>query len=90
MNELIEKIRQNFSHYLVLAVILNIGLAAFWYFQYLRAIQLWVVLLTCGAYVVWGIIHHHFEGDLHLKVVLEYLTTAILGFLIIWFLLLRA
>lgn len=90
MNELIEKIRQNFSHYLVLAVILNIGLAAFWYFQYVRTIQLWAVFLTGIAYVIWGIIHHHLEGDLHLKVVLEYLTTAILGFLIIWFLLLRA
>ena len=89
-NEFLSKIRENFSHYLVLAVILNIGLAGFICFQYVRAVQFWVVFLTGVAYVIWGIIHHYLEGDLHLRVVLEYLATAIFGFLIIWFLLLRA
>lgn len=90
MNDLIEKIRENFNHYLVLAVILNIGLAGFIYFQYVRTIQLWMVFLTGVAFAAWGVIHHYLEGDLHLKVVLEYLSSALLGFLVIWFLLLRA
>lgn len=90
MSELLNKIKKDFVHYLVLAVILNIGLGAFWYFQYLRTIQLWVVAFTSVAFVTWGIIHHYLCQELHLRVVLEYLATAILGFLVIWFLLLRA
>jgi len=86
---MIEKIRQNFSHYLVLAVILNFGLVAFWYFQYQRIMQAWVVFFTGLAYLVWGIIHHYLEDDLHLKIFLEYLSTSLFGFLVIWFLLLR-
>ncbi|MBI5356780.1 hypothetical protein HZB78_04170 [Candidatus Collierbacteria bacterium] len=35
------------------------------------------------AYLVWGITHHWHKKDLHLKVVLEYLGIAILGFAII-------
>jgi len=90
MEDLINKIKENFSHYLVLAVILNIGFIAFWYFQFVMAIQIWVVLLTGLAFVIWGVVHHYLKEDLHQRVVLEYLSTAILGFLIIWFLLLRA
>lgn len=90
MKDLIEKIKENFKHYLILAVILNIGFVFFIYFQYVKTIQLLVVVLMGFAFIMWGIVHHYLEGDLHLRVVLEYLSTAILGLLIIWFLLLRA
>lgn len=37
------------------------------------------VIVGATAYVTWGIIHHWRRGDLHLKVVLEYIGIAILG-----------
>lgn len=90
MNELLNKLRDYFGHYLILAIILFIGLAAFWYFRFVGSFQLVVVALTGLAFLVWGVIHHSLMGDLHLRVFLEYLSTAVFGFLVIWFLLLRA
>ena len=43
----------------------------------------YALLLGVGAYLVWGIIHHWHKKDLHLKVMLEYLGIAILGFAVI-------
>lgn len=47
----------------------------------------YVLLFGVGAYVVWGIIHHWHRGDLHLKIVLEYLGLAILGVTVVFSLL---
>lgn len=41
-------------------------------------IELAAILLGV-SYVVWGVLHHARRGDLHMKVVLEYLGIAILG-----------
>jgi len=41
------------------------------------------VILAAIIYVVWGIVHHWHHGDLHLKVVLEYLGLAVLGVTVI-------
>lgn len=43
-----------------------------------------VVIAVAVAYVLWGIVHHSRSGDLHPKVVLEYVGIAILGVAIIW------
>lgn len=40
------------------------------------------VTIAAAAYVSWGIIHHARRGDLHLKIVLEYLALALLGVVI--------
>ena len=42
-----------------------------------------VVLAVAVAYVLWGVIHHSRSGDLHPKVVLEYVSIAILGIMIV-------
>lgn len=39
--------------------------------------------IAAAAYVAWGIIHHSRRGDLHLKIVLEYLGLVILGIAIV-------
>ena len=90
MKEMIEEIKVHFVHYLVLIIILLLGGGAFLYFNYLRTAQMIVLLLTGITYVIWGIVHHSLEGDLHQKIILEYLSTAILGIILVWFLLLRA
>ena len=40
--------------------------------------------IAAAAYLVWGIIDHHRRGDLHLKIVLEYLALAILGVVLVY------
>jgi len=78
------------THYLILILILGIGLVSFWFFHYQKMMQIWTVVLTGLAYVLWGVIHHYLEKTLHAKLVLEYLTTAVFGVLLILSLLLRA
>lgn len=41
-------------------------------------IELAAIILGAG-YVLWGVLHHWRRGDLHPKIVLEYLGLAILG-----------
>lgn len=43
-----------------------------------------VVIAVAVAYVLWSIVHHARSGDLHPKVVLEYVGIAILGVAIVW------
>lgn len=90
MMSLNEDIKTHLSHYLVLLVILNVGIGAFLFFSYSRNYQMMILLLTSLAYVLWGLIHHWFCEDLHLKVVLEYILIALLVNLVLLGLLIRA
>lgn len=75
---------KHFGHYLTLAFILVFGGVSFFYFRRFPQAQTVSIFLTASFYVFWGMIHHHLEGDLHLRVVLEYVAVAFLGFLILW------
>lgn len=90
MENLISELGENAKHYLILALIFSLALIAFGYFRYVSSIQILIVLLTAASYVSWGVIHHYAKGDLHPRVVFEYLSLAVFGVLILWFLLLRA
>jgi len=61
-----------YVNFVVLAVILVSGIFTFWGAQNDKTIQLFVGVATAVAYVIWGMIYHSLEGDLHLKVVIEY------------------
>lgn len=41
-------------------------------------------VVTAISYIAWGVIHHARRGDLHTKVVLEYLSIALLGIAIVY------
>ncbi len=59
-------------NYLVLLLILLVGM---WAFNMVRpnvTLQLTVGIVTAVAYVLWGVIHHAMLGDLHHKIVIEY------------------
>lgn len=90
MEGLILDIKRYRSHYLALAIILGIGLGVFTYFRFQPLSQSVAVFLTSSAYLFWGIIHHKLEGDLHLKVVLEYLLISLIIDLLVISLILRA
>lgn len=77
-------------HYFTLLCILLVGLWGLFWFDYNPAIQLGIVISLGVAYVVWGIVHHLYHRDLHLKIILEYVLMATLAVLIFGSLLFRA
>ncbi len=84
MKNLLLDFKEHFWHYLCLLFILTCGGAAFIFFQRVPQIQVISLFFTASFYVLWGVIHHYLEGDLHIRIVLEYLAIALLGFLILW------
>ena len=83
MKHILLDIKEHPGHYLVLAFILLIGAIAFFYFRRFPQAQVTSVFLTASFYVLWGVAHHYLEGDLHLRIILEYFAIALLGFLVL-------
>lgn len=84
MKKIFEDIKKHLGHYLVLLFILTFGGVTFFYFQRFPQAQTVSIFLTASFYVLWGIVHHYLEGDLHLRVIMEYVAMALLGFLVLW------
>lgn len=61
------------SHFIVLVALLAVGVLTFIYVRPNTTLQLFVGIITASAYVLWGIIHHAIQKDLHQKIVVEYL-----------------
>lgn len=59
-------------HYIVLLAILTGGVVAFYLVRPNVTYELLVSIATTVAYVLWGIIYHVIEKDLHHKIVIEY------------------
>lgn len=60
-------------HTVVLFLILAGGIGMFYYTAGNQMMQLASGIATTICYVVWGITHHMMIGDLHKKIVIEYL-----------------
>ena len=60
-------------HFLVLLAILAGGVGTFFYVRSDHVLQLAAAGATAAAYVLWGIIHHAVQKDLHPKIVIEYM-----------------
>jgi hypothetical protein len=80
---------KDLSHYMVLFGILLAGFAGLILFSYDKNFQVAVAAALVSAYVSWGMVHHYLHKDLHFEVVLEYLIVAILGFVIIFSVIIR-
>ncbi|MGA3291864.1 MAG: hypothetical protein ABSC49_01815 [Candidatus Microgenomates bacterium] len=80
---------KDLSHYLVLFGILLAGFTGLIIFSYDKSFQIAVSLALVAAYVSWGVVHHYLHKDLHFEVVLEYLVVAVLGFVIIFSIIVR-
>lgn len=70
------------SHYFVLLSLLLVGLWGIYWFSYNPAMRMVIMVGLSISYVVWGIVHHSHLGDLHLKIVVEYILVAMLAVLI--------
>ncbi|MBM3282932.1 hypothetical protein FJY90_01635 [Candidatus Gottesmanbacteria bacterium] len=71
------------SHYLLLVLLLSFGVATIFNFAGNQEKQFLAAVITSLIYFLWGIIHHRLEGDLHPKVVVEYLLIALLAVLLL-------
>lgn len=80
---------KDLSHYLVLFGILLAGFAGLILFSYDKAFQTATASALVMAYASWGVAHHYLHGDLHIETVVEYLVVAILGFVIIFSMIIR-
>jgi hypothetical protein len=63
---------QRLVHFLVLIVMLTLGVGVFYYVAPNRTLQMASGIATSVGYMLWGIIHHHMEGDLAWRLVIEY------------------
>ncbi len=79
--------RNHLLHYLVLLLFVVFGLVGFWYLSFSRFLQFVDVGVTLFSYVVWGILHHYFEGRLYPKVIFEYILVSLIILLSVSFLL---
>lgn len=71
-------------HYLSLLLILASGVLLLMAFPRNEALQLSVLVGTAFGYVAWGVVHHHIHRDLNMFVVVEYISIAILGLVLIY------
>ena len=70
-------------HYLILTVILFLAVILFFIFSGNRQYQFYTAIITSIIYLIWGIVHHYLEGDLHPKIVVEYLLIALLALILL-------
>lgn len=61
------------ANFVVLAVILISTVLLFWQMRDNKSMQIIVGILLSVLYATWGIVNHAMQGDLHPKVVVEYL-----------------
>ncbi len=80
---------QKIISYAVLVIILASGMYTFLYVSQSAYLQLVVGVLTSVAYVMWGIIHHLQQKDLHRKVVIEYILIGLIAIVLLATVLLR-
>ncbi len=69
-------------HFVVLGCILVGGIALFYLTRGIPSLQLLVGIVTSLSYIAWGIIHHALSGDLHPKIVIEYVLIGSIAILV--------
>ena len=83
---MLNKLYKHSPYYLSLVIILTLGLLLA-VTSSNKTFQIGVVIVTTFFYVLWGIMHHLLNHDLHAKIVIEYILIGVFGLTIIFFLL---
>lgn len=63
-------------NFIALSIILILTVCLFWQVGDNKSMQIVVGIFLAVLYAAWGIIHHVMTGDLHPKIVVEYLLVA--------------
>lgn len=80
---MVKKLSYDFWHHLILMAVLSLALFVFWLVSYSHILQFVVGIIAALLYVVWGLLHHYLDGDLHSKNMIEYVFIAILAVVIL-------
>jgi len=83
---MLKSISEHAIYYISLIIILSLGFLLA-YSSSDRSFQVGVVVAITFFYVLWGILHHLMNHDLHPKIVVEYILIGAFGLTIIYFLL---
>jgi hypothetical protein len=83
---MLKKISEHTIYYIILITILSLGFALA-YSSSNRSFQIGVTVATTFFYVLWGLLHHLINHDLHAKIVIEYILIGAFGLTAIFFLL---
>ena len=78
-----KNIAKHMPHYFSLFGLLAIGLVGFAMFSYDNGFQTAIAIGLSFGYFAWGVVHHLIHKDLDITVVIEYLSVAILGLVVI-------
>ena len=78
-----KELHMHMSHYLLLILIIGLGMFGIYYSTGNPGNQFIAVCLTSFFYFLWGTIHHYVDGDLHPKIVVEYLLISLLAVLLV-------
>mgnify|MGYP001581341620 CR=1 FL=1 len=70
------------THYFILLCLLAVGLWGIYMFSYFPAMRMAIMISLSVSYVVWGIVHHAHQKDLHPKIVVEYALVTMFALLI--------
>ena len=71
-------------HYVVLGLIMVTGVWLFISLSGNRGWQLITGIMTSLAYISWGMIHHSLQGDLHKKIVVEYVLIGAIAIILLF------
>lgn len=69
---------------MILLIILAAGTVSFFFSQGSTYSQFIIVLMTSIAYAGWGLLYHRLRGDLHLKVVVEYVLVSAIAVILMF------
>jgi hypothetical protein len=70
-------------HFLILLAILGLGIVSFFAAAGNTGLQFLIGVITALGYFLWGLIHHAAIGDLHKKIVVEYILIAAIAVLLL-------
>lgn len=84
---MLSNLRKHSGYYVVLFVILVLGFVMVYSNISNKTFQIGAIVAISFFYVLWGIIHHLINHDLHSKIVIEYILIGVFGLAIIFFLL---
>ena len=80
---MIKDLKEHPLDYLVLIAILLFGVILYIFFKDDVIMERIIAISLALSYILWGIIHHHHADKITIKIVLEYILVAVLGFLVI-------
>ena len=82
---MIANIRSHKAYYLLLAGMQAAGFFLILFAKGDKKLEFTYIVLSTLFYLIWALVHHYLDHDLHVKVVVEYVLMSILGVSVMYF-----